>query len=353
MKNIVFLIPRMGGGGAERVVSILANKFSKYNNVLIYTVTDSISFYQLDHTIRIEGAGYRVSKNKFLRPVLLGVNGIRFYFSFRKKMRKEKPDVVVSFLPETNIIASLQIGRKYKLILSERNDPTRRSHLIQKVIRALYRKTDVLVCQTKKVAEYYNFDNCVVIYNPVDCSGMPEVYNGECDKEIVAVGRLMPQKNFAMLIEAFSNVSAKIPEYHLKIYGDGMLRTTLQNKINELNMKKKIYLMGAKKNVIQQYQKAALFVMSSDYEGFPNALIESMAMGLPVICTDFATGVAREFIHEENGIVVPVGDVEKMSCAILELIGDSNRCQKAKAVNSKIRDTLGVDKIIKEWEQII
>lgn len=343
----------MGGGGAERVVANLANCLANEYEVLIYTPTDNNSFYYLDKKVRIEGAGYKVSKKKIIRPILLGINVFKLYFNFYKKMKIEKPDVVISFLTETNIVALLQARRKYKLIISERNDPYRYNALIQIIIKKLYKKADAFVCQSQTVKQYFEFSNCIVIENPIDTSKLETVYKGERKKEIVAVGRLMPQKNFALLIEAFSKLKKEYSDYILKIYGEGILREELQKQIDNLNLNERVFLVGASQNVTRDYREASLFVMSSDYEGFPNALIEAMAMGLPVISTDFATGVAREFIQENNGILVPVGDVNALTKSIETLLANKAKRELMSENNIKMREKFSINIIENKWKKLI
>ncbi|MCD8044774.1 MAG: glycosyltransferase, partial [Tannerellaceae bacterium] len=250
-------------------------------------------------------------------------------------------------------LLSLRKNRKYKLVISERNDPLKRNIFSRTWRRLLYQKADILVCQSKIVKEYYKKCKGVVIPNPLSLEQLEEAYTGKRDKVIVAVGRLMPQKNMELLIESFAKISDRFPMYVLKIYGEGCQRNKLEKKIKNLELQDRISLMGAVQNVTHEYRKSALFVMSSDYEGFPNALIEAMAMGLPVVCTDFATGTAQELVHKENGILVPVGDAHKMSEAIKELLLDEDRREKMGKENVKIREKLAVQKIVQMWEKVI
>ena len=194
------------------------------------------------------------------------------------------------------------------------------------------------MCQSSKVAEYFDSNNTIVIPNPIDNNILPEPYTGERRKVIVGVGRLMKQKNFANLIKAFSMLDSQFNEYTLEIYGEGSLHQELDDLINRLNLSHRVKLMGAKQNVLQLIKDASLFVMSSDYEGYPNALAEAMAIGLPVICTDFYSGTARELIGEKNGLLVPVGDSKAMAKAIERLLSDSQKREIMSKENIKIRE---------------
>lgn len=354
MKKIMFFIPRMGGGGAERVVANLANEFDRRGDkVIIYMPTDGKSFYPLRPSVRIEGEDYFVSKRKGIRQLTLAVNGLRLWFAYKRKVNKEKPDAVISFLTETNLIALTHKLKNGKLIVSERSDPTQRSKFRQTLTRYLYPKADVLVCQSQKVADYFDCKNTVVIPNPIDKTILPKPYLNERRKVVSAVGRLMPEKNFANLIRAFSMLSGECSEYTLEIYGEGVLRNELEALIKKLNMSGRIQLMGARRHVVDYIKDTSVFVMSSDYEGYPNALAEAMAIGLPVISTDFYTGTAREMVGAENGLLVPTNDSKALSDAIEELLSDSDRRLKMSKENVKIREKLSVSRIADMWYEVM
>ena len=352
--KIMFFIPRMGGGGAERVISILANEFDKLgNSVIIYTPTDSQSYYSLRPSVRIIGENFKVSKKKGIRQILLAFNGIRLWNAYERKIKEEKPEVVISFLTETNLIALTHLNKNYKLIVSERNDPTKYNKIVQVVIKKLYSKADVLVCQSHKVAKYFSSNNTTVIQNPIDISILPEIYKGNQRKVICSVGRLMHQKNFSCLIKAFSYIEKKYEDYTLEIYGEGILHNDLQNLINRLHLNNKVKLMGAHKDVLEKIKDTSLFVMSSDYEGFPNALVEAMAIGLPVICTDFDSGTAKELVRKENGLLVPVGDTHALAKAKNYMLENTEMRKSMSRENIKIRDKLSINVILNKWNTII
>lgn len=353
-RKIVFFIPRMGGGGAERVVSVLANKFAADgNDVTIYTPTDTNSFYKLDDRINLESANLRISKKAGVRQILMLINGIRLYFKYEKRIRELEPDDVISFLTETNLIAVFHKHRNYRLIISERNDPSKYHFIIQRLIKKVYVKSDFVVCQSDAIASFFDADNTVIIPNPLNVLALPAPYEGEREKEIVSVGRLMKQKNFRLLINAFANIRSEFSEYVLRIYGEGILRKELQELINSLGVRDCVFLEGAKSDVVEEYKRAALFVMSSDYEGYPNALAEAMAMGLPVICTDFASGTARELIDYKNGLLVPCGDEKEMEKALRKMLGDASARKEMGMENRRIREYLDVDRVIDKWYAIL
>lgn len=353
--KIIFFIPRMGGGGAERVVANISNELDiRGHEIVIYTPLSDESFYKLNPSIKIITENYKISKRNVLRKIQMLINGVRLFFAYEKRMRVEMPDIVISFLTDTNILALMHKHRKYKLIVSERADPTRRTFCKQKRIKKLYRTADVLVCQSQKVKDYFAFNNCEVIPNPVDVSILPELFSGEKEKKIVAVGRLSKEKNFESLIVAFSKLIKldSCKDYILEIYGEGSLHQTLQDQINDLSLENKIFLKGARKDVLECIKTSSLFVMSSIYEGFPNALLEAMAIGLPVICTDFYTGTAQELVKEENGILVPVNDTEALLQAMKSMILSPEKLESCGKKNVLIRNTYSITTIVDKWETL-
>lgn len=176
----------------------------------------------------------------------------------------------------------------------------------------------------------------------------------ERENVIVSVGRLVEQKNQKVLINAFSKIAKKYPEYKLKIFGEGNLREELQKQIDDLNMKDKIYLCGVCDNIKEQLEKAKIFVLPSNYEGMPNALIEAMASGCSVISTDCPCGGPRELIeNNKNGILVPVNNEQELSNKIEYLIKNEEKAKIMGENAKKVQEKLNPDNILKQWENYI
>ena len=358
-KNILFVLPRMGGGGAERVTALVANALSKQGNkVTIYTLVGGKSFYPLDAAIAYESVDITVNrKNNLTTYVSEAIALPKSFFSIRELIKNGHFDIVISMLVETDIIvgACKWTGLRFKHVCSERNDPTRRSPKQLKILNLIYKKAALFICQSKMVADFYwdvPKSIKVVIPNPINPETLPDRSNMLTHK-IVAIGKLMDQKNFPLLIKSFAKISGEFPDYTLDIYGEGERRPQLESLIHELKMDERIHLKGASKQVQKDISDAELFVMSSDFEGFPNVLLEAIAIGLPVISTDFATGVARELVSEENGIVVPVGDEARMSEAIRRILSeekmryDMGRCNREKAKKYYTNE------IIQKWDEAL
>ncbi len=356
--RIMFLIPRMGSGGAERVISILANEFGNRNNTVhIAQLVMSDSFYDLNSDIELSGMNIKIRRNnKFVAIWDQGRFFLKGLGHIRNQIKTFKPDVIISFMRQTCIMMWVlkMIGVKTKLICSERNDPTVQNVAIRFLMKHVFAASDILVCQGKGVADYFsNVKNRVIIPNPVADRSELYVPFEKRRKVVTAIGRLDKQKNFELLIRSFESVHKMNPEYRLEIYGEGPMRESLQKLINDLSSNSYISLMGAHKDVLERIADTELFVMSSNYEGFPNALAEAMSIGLPVISTDFFTGTARELIGQKNGVLVPVGDVEEMAKAIDRLLNDDELRRNAGVLNKSISSKFGIKNIVNQWIEIL
>lgn len=358
----LFLITGMPMGGAERVMATLANEFvAKGHEVRLVTLKKAISAYELDERIEfIGGNSDATSSNFILRKIQIIYAAIKSVIFYRRQLKDYKPDMILSFLTNTNLLAVINNCISFKkcpVVISERCDPRTRSKLLIKLCNKVYPLADAIVCQSKVIENYFLEKNpkafTAVIANPVneECINIKEIT--ERQKKVVAVGRLNSQKNYDLLIEAFYDIEKNYPDYKLEIYGQGPEKDRLQSKIDRLDLSDKILLMGTKQNVMTHVADAELYVMSSDFEGFPNALVEAMASGIPVISTDFPTGVAKELIKDEiNGYVVPVGDGKKLSHSMIKILSDKNLQEKMSENNKMLRIQLNVKKITEQWEEL-
>lgn len=350
----LFVAPGMLFGGAERVMSILANEWGKSNveTTILVTETEAISKYSLSDKVTIIGCHEEKERARIPQ------------FTVIKKVRdicKEwKPDVVISFYNDLCALTALGIiGLHIPLIYSERNDPKRTN---QRLLDRLYRKivecmADKIVFQTAGAQRCYSKrvqEKSTVILNPVNTNGFSR-HDFSCEKsEIVSVGRLEAQKNQKLLIDAFELIASDFPEYQLTIYGEGSLRKELEDYIKAKGLQERVFLPGNKNNIQEHIKDASLFVLSSDYEGIPNALIEAMAIGLPCVSTDCSPGGARELIKEGvNGLITPCGDARKLSDAMRMLLSNKAYAKVCGIKALKIRKKTDVKQISTDWLRYI
>lgn len=346
--KIVFIIGSLAGGGAERVVSELASCMVRQNNdVYIITVASSKIDYSISSKVNIIDCSKRES--------VPGVNFIRRLSRIKNTIKQVNPDVCISFTVAVNIYSVLScIGAKTKLILAERNDP--RFDPPGKVMRILrkilYPFADNFVFQTEGEKKFFSKriqKKSVVIPNPVNPE-LPEPYQGERTNRFVSAVRLTPQKNLKMSIDAFSEVVKKYPEFRLEIYGDGELRNELEDYIKNKGLHSNVFLKGRSSDLYNDIKDAYGFILSSNYEGISNSMLEAMALGIPTISTDYPSGGAREIIESyKNGILVNLNDYKQLAKEIITLIEDRELCRKISSECRKIRNQLDSSKITDKW----
>ena len=346
--KIAFIIPSLGFGGAERVISVLANNFVKNNEVYILTTNAPKDIAYVIDT-RVKNINVH---QKSVFKTWLGV---------RRVCNEKKIDVAIAFMSDIGIISAVFLAfSRTKLVVSERNDPfidkkknSKKIKLLEKLSRLFI---DGYVFQSNGAKQYYP-QKCQkksrVILNPIDLDKLPERNTDIIDNRIVSVGRLQKQKNQKMLIEAFALTKAK-EMYTLHIYGEGPLRSELTDQIEKLGLKDRVFLEGNSTKVLDDIKNASLFAFTSDYEGLPNALIEAMAIGIPCVSTDCSPGGARMLINDgQNGRLIECNNEVAFARAIDETLFDDEVLKLYSTNCVKIRDLVGVEKISKEWIEFI
>lgn len=352
-KTIIFITNALSGGGAERVMSNLANYLIDKGYCIKFILLNGDEVvYPLNASAEI-----------IVRPDIQDKDTMAQIKFLHKYMKKNKDALFVSFFTHQNLYTILAaIGTGVKVLVSERNDPANSfTQKIQKfgdpARKLLYKNKNCkkIVFQTQGAADYFDQsinDKGIVIPNPLK-DGLPEPYTGERKKTAVAVGRFNPQKNYKLMLDAFAQFSEKHPDYKLEIYGDGALRTTMENYIERLGLTDKIELCGFCKNVHERIIDAGMYVMSSDFEGLSNAMLEALAIGLPVVTTDHPPGGARAYITDyENGILTPVGDIDAMAKAMCYVAEHPEKAQEMGQKASLIREELSSDNICEKWKKV-
>lgn len=338
---VLFICQRLYGGGAERVLVLLANFFAKKNYQVHILARKDNGHYALDENIKL--MYYKTSSH------------LKFASVIRNEVLQLRPTVVISFEYFYNLLSCLAcIGTHTRLIISERNDPSRvGAGFFKDIIRnTLYRFADVLVCQTEDAKKYfptYIQKKAVIILNPI----LPNLINKEVDvrrKEIVTFCRLHKQKNLPLLIGAFADFWRTHKDYKLSIYGDGSEKEQLEACIRDNGLENVVQLHPASKNIHEIVVDAAMFVLPSNYEGLSNSMLEALVIGLPTICTDCPCGGARMVIeNNKNGILIPVGEHKALVEAMTKVADDVTFSNQLSQEGRKLRERLSLETIGRKW----
>lgn len=352
--KILFIVGSLSNGGSERVVANLSSELSKRD----YEVTIALN----DH----ENSDYIVSEDISLYNLCPNnKNKIYTFFSnikvYRKAIKTLKPDVVISFLTKYSVytlIASL--GLNTPTIVSERNDPSKKpTEWYYRILRKMtYPLGNNFVFQTKQAQRYFSKriqNKSVVIPNPVNLfeTDLKTTYKSNITR-IITAGRIVKQKNHKLLIDVFEEVSKNYPNLELFIFGDGPLKQNLINYVFSKDLQKRVQILGRTKDIYEKLKNSDLFILTSNFEGMPNILIEALAIGLPCISTDCPVGGPGELIENNvNGILVPVNDKELLLKAILSLLNDNGIAIELGNNAKKIEKSLNIDVITSKWEELI
>lgn len=353
--KILFFIPALNAGGSERVMVTLANQWSKKHSITILTLQNTPSFYQLNENVKHIKMGLKIPREGRKRLLLLPLIELKRYCYLVNYLKQHHFDFVLSFTNTTNLLISFWklFHRKQVIILSERADPVARHVWLRGMILGLYRFADAIVCQNEYVARYFTAHGykipLPILPNPVNFNDIP-LETSKKRREIVTVGRLSSEKNQALLISAFSEIASRYPAYTLKIYGVGPLENILSKQIAELGLTNRVFLMGNKKRVMFEAAQSDIFVLPSNFEGFPNVLIEAMASGMPVISSDFPTGIARQLIKSgENGYLFPVGDKMALVQALKKMLARHDEWEEMGRINLQIAKQYTAGNISRDW----
>lgn len=345
--KIFFVISSLTSGGAERVLTTLANHWaSKKMDVCIYTPHSQDVFYVLNENIKLLSTPKRI-KN----PIL---NFFHTLSCLRQAIKTEQPDIVISFMNRVNIFTIIaSIGLKSPVIISERNyyDNLKIKHW--KFLRRItFPFSDGMVVLSHYDYEKYSFvTNKKIILNPLDTYSLPSVKIEDKENLLIAVGSLTKQKGFDMLIKALSGID--LTDWKCYIIGEGPERVHLTSLIEEYNLTEYVLLIGRKNNIYDYFTKASVFVLSSRYEGYPNVLAEAMAHGCSCIAFDCLTGPSEIISNGRNGYLLEANNIDKLRETIVKVIASQNIRTDFFKTALHIRETNCIEKIAQEWESYI
>lgn len=335
--KLLFTISMLRGGGAEGVLCTLANEMIKRGHHVTLVTTTNCEIYPIDDKVKlIEGREWRYDtfKGSFIvRYYKKMANRILDFVNLRRIVREEKPDLIMSFLLQWLFSLALLCRGKVPLIYADRNAVQfkfKNNNFFKREV--LFRLADVVQVMSYHDKAYLRnkYKKVVTMPNPLRYD--PQTREDFVDsfdkrKDVLAVGRLTPQKGFDKLIEAFAKIADKFQDWHLDICGEDMLQSTysdvLKKKVSELDMDDRIRFIGFRKDIDQVMRSHAVFCLSSVHEGFPNVLSEAMANGMACVSFDIVTGPHEIIMDGLDGMIVEDQNVDSLAEGLAELMSNS------------------------------
>ncbi len=348
--KIMMVINDLRCGGAERVFVYIADGLSQHFDVhVINTMGQYYDFFS------IQKAKYHSVEKLYGDPHLRHLKRVA---KLQKLYDDIMPDVIIAFLDEAIAYAG-SIARNCPLIVSERNDPNHANddEIIEVGRRETYNNCELIVVQSTDAEKYFSDFKCssqiIKIVNPLAIMGDIVPYKDR-KNEIVAVGRLSEQKNYPLMIIAFSEFVQVHPEYVLRIYGKEYgMRDEYIELARRYRVNNKVIFMGESSNVIEDIKHAKMFLMTSNYEGLPNALLEAMGMGIPPICTECFGGIRDLVLHENNGLLVPIGNKNAIVAALCQVAENSELAERISIEATKVRLNFEANTILNKWRKTV
>ncbi len=352
--KLAFYIGSLHKGGAERVFVNLAEYFqNKGYEIIMVTQYRKEEEYELADGIR------RIISD--ITPEETGTDRVRNFYRRLKKLhliwKKEQPDLVLSCAGKNNFMTIVTtMFTRTKPVVSVVGEAKEEypGRLMRFLANLLFPFAAGVILQTERSGEFFSTrvsKMAVILPNSLNPLFMRERFRGEREKRIVSVGRLDANKNHEMMIRAFAGLADRYPDYTLTIYGEGELREALEKLIASLGMKNRIFLPGVIPDVADQIGRASLFLLVSYSEGVSNALIEAMALGLPVIATDVPGGGTQELIrHGVDGWVIPTGDEAALTKAMDMLLSDRELADRLGERAHRIQERLAPERVNGQWQ---
>lgn len=318
IKRILLVAPTISGGGAERVVSVLSSALAEIGYQVILVLYKR---YENEYALSDKVNVFILPKRNSGEITLFYF--IRKFYAFRKIIQKTAPDVLIPFLPyqvEQSFLASR--GLNIPMVVTVRNNPQfdTPNEKMRRRRDWIAKHTEAIFVQNEEQKAYFDAKTqkkCFVVPNPISRDILDSNYRPSGSiKRFVTMGRLEEQKNHKLLISAFAEVLKVQSDLILDIYGSGTLKDILQQQIDDLGVGDNVRLCGRTENVTETLMKYDAFVMSSNYEGMPNALMEAMGVGLACISTDCPMGPRHLIGQNERGILVETSNRNQLAGAI-------------------------------------
>lgn len=348
--KVCLVISSLRGGGAELTAARLAAAWTRLGwRISVACLGRAGGDFR--------GEGFDVIELDAARGAGLRAN-LRRARLLRRRVRELAPDAVVSFMDTTNVLALFALaGLGLPVIVAERSVPAVKpiGRAWSVLRRILYRRAAALVVQTRSAAQYFApalAGRTEIIPNWVAGARAREASAGSVPR-VVAVGRLSEEKGYDLLIEGFALLRSQRPDAHLTIWGEGEERGRLLRLIADRGLAGSVALPGETETPLERMAEADVFVLSSRYEGFPNALCEAMSIGLPVVAFDCPGGV-REIVRDgQDGLLVPAGSARGLADALLRLIDDPAERARLSARALEISQRFPEESALRAWQSLL
>lgn len=357
MGRVVLVISHLGLGGAERVMRDLADTWSALGvHVTLVTLNQGTKpdFY----TTAPEVARVDLDFGERRRRAWPKMRTLACLWALRRTIACARPDVVVSFITSTNLFTlAATAGSRVPVIVSERIDP--RVEPIDapgaRLRKWLYPRAAAIVVQTSSAATFFtgrSRQNVHVIGNAVAAAPTASERAASDRRLVLAMGRLATQKRFDLLLHAFARLADQFADWDLEIWGEGPERLALTRLIDALGLRSRASLQGRTDRPYDQYYRADLFVLSSDYEGFPNALAEAMSCGVACISTDCPSGPSEIVRNGVDGFLVPVGDAAQLASTMRRLMANSDERLRVGEAARELPRRLSSERVFSAWNDL-
>jgi GalNAc-alpha-(1->4)-GalNAc-alpha-(1->3)-diNAcBac-PP-undecaprenol alpha-1,4-N-acetyl-D-galactosaminyltransferase len=351
--RMLFIIGSLQAGGAERQLSALANFWAAcgaHVTLSTWNGPEVADFYTLDPQVNRVHLGVNGSGSRFVS--LLGI--VAGVLRLRRLIKASRPDVLLSFIDVSNVCSIAAAGGlNARVVVAERTHPAFRRSMGRpwRLLRRLtYPHADLVVAQTYDASEWLERKcRARVAVIPNALRELPGVSSGPREPLIVGVGRLTAEKGFDLLLRAFSSLQRDFPTWRVCLIGDGPERSALVRLCSELKLEQQVEFVGEVREVDGWLASASLLVHPSRREGFPNAVLEAMGMGLPVICADCRAGPSELIQDRVNGRLVPVDDIAELTAAMAELMASSDSRERLGREALRVRQRYSQARIMEEW----
>ena len=370
MAHLAFVVSSLGGGGAERVLATLVNHWARSGHEVTVLTFQAASDddYELEPTIKRVALDIHGEASSKLDALRRNARRVRV---LRSALKAANPDVVVAFATRQSVLAAAAArGLSVPVVGSERNNPERSSFLNpiwRRIMRWGYALPSAIVAVSEGIAEALRQQTKArrveVIHNPLDErhltpapsqpeDAQPDAVHHPDDLVILGLGRLVPQKGFDNLIEAFARIADQRPDWRLVIVGDGPQRDMLTDLVHDAGLGDRVALPGWADDTTPWYQSASIFAFPSRWEGFGVVLIEALSHGLPAVAADCDYGPREILTHGQDGYLVRVDDIDELADRLASLMDDPQLRAGMASHARSVRERYRTPAIAQQWEKL-